>query len=148
MGLLTDEMRNFINYQKLGYVATVCPDNSPNLSPKGTIMVLDDTHLVFADIKSPNTIANLEKNPSVEINVVDPISRKGYRFKGFATIISSGNEYDSILKQYSKNGIKSKINKIVRIKVEKVSEVTSPLYDLGFAEDDIKKRWKEHYLSS
>ena len=147
MGLLTNEIKNFIEQQKLGYVATISPDNTPNLSPKGTISVWDEEHLVFADIKSPQTMANLEKNPSLEINVVDPITRKGYRFKGTGTILSSGQEYDKIVSYYSNIGIKSKIGRVVLIKVSSVNNVTSPLYDLGYTEEEIKKRWKEYYLS-
>ncbi len=142
MGLLTNEIKNLIEQQKLGYVATVSPDNTPNLSPKGTISVWDEEHLVFADIKSPQTMANLEKNPSLEINVVDPITRKGYRFKGTGTILSSGQEYDKIISYYSNIGIKSKIGRVVLIKVSSVNNITSPLYDLGYTEEEIKKRWK------
>ncbi len=148
MGLITNEMRNLIEHQKLGYVATVSPDNTPNLSPKGTLSVWKDDHLIFADIKSPKTMSNLEENPSIEINVVDPISRKGYRFKGISTIISSGPEFDKIISHYVDMGIKSTINKVVQIKVISINQITSPLYDLGYSEDDIKKRWKKHYLSS
>ena len=72
-----DEIRNFVNFQKLGYVATVSSDGSPNLSPKGTIVILDDSRLVFANIRSPQTVENLIKNPSIEINVIDPFSRMG-----------------------------------------------------------------------
>ena len=147
MGLITNEMKELIEKQKLGYVATVSPDNTPNLSPKGTLSVWNDEHLIFADIKSPKTISNLEENPSVEINVVDPISRKGFRFKGVATILSSGTEYDKIISHYMDKGIKSKINKVVQIKVTVVNQITSPLYDLGYSEEDIKKRWTQHYLS-
>ncbi len=147
MGLLTNEIKNLIEQQKLGYVATVSPDNTPNLSPKGTISVWDEEHLVFADIKSPQTMANLEKNPSLEINVIDPITRKGYRFKGTGTILSSGQEYDKIISYYGNIGIKSKIGRVVLIKVSSVNNVTSPLYDLGYTEEEIKKRWKEYYLS-
>ncbi len=147
MGFLTNEIKNFVEQQKLGYVATVSPDYTPNLSPKGTISVWDDKHLVFADIKSPKTMANLEKNPSLEINVVDPITRKGFRFKGTGTILSSGQEYDKIISHYSNMGIKSKIGRVVLIKVANVHEVTSPLYDLGYNEEEIKKRWKKYYLS-
>jgi len=147
MGLLTNEIKNFIDQQKLGYVGTVSPENTPNLSPKGTISVWDNEHLVFADIKSPNTMTNLEKNPSLEINVVDPITRKGYRFKGTGTILSSGKEYDKIISYYGNIGIKSKIGRVVLIKVSSVNNVTSPLYDLGYTEEEIKKRWKEYYLS-
>lgn len=148
MGLLTNEIKKFIEQQKLGYVATVSPDNTPNLSPKGTISVWNDEHLVFADIKSPKTMANLEKNPTLEINVVDPITRKGYRFKGTGTILGSGLEYDKIISHYKTMGIKSKIGRVVLIKVASVKGVTSPLYDLGYTEDEIKKRWKDYYLSS
>lgn len=148
MGLLTNEIRSIIEQQKLGYVATVSPDNTPNLSPKGTISVWDDERLVFADIKSPKTMANLEKNSSVEINVVDPISRKGYRFKGTGIILSVGKDYDDIISHYAAIGIKSKIGRVVLVKVTSVNDITSPLYDLGYAEDKIKKYWKNHYLSN
>jgi uncharacterized protein len=148
MGLITSEIKELIQRQKLGYVATVSPDNTPNLSPKGTISVWDANHLIFADIKSPKTISNLKENPSVEINVVDPITRKGYRFKGVSSFLSSGIVYEKIIAHYVEKGIKSKINKVVMIKVTKVSQITSPLYDLGYSEEDIKKRWKEYYLST
>ena len=81
MGILTNDMMRMVNEQQLGFIATVCPDGTPNLSPKGTTVVWDDEHLVFADVCSPNTIANLRHNPAVEINIVDMLLRKGYRFK-------------------------------------------------------------------
>jgi len=59
----TDDMKRIVAQQKLAFVATVCPDGTPNLSPKGTIAVWDDTHLVLADIRSPGTVANLKVNP-------------------------------------------------------------------------------------
>jgi len=142
----TNEIKNLLSKQKLGFVATVSPDNTPNLSPKGTITVWNND-LIFADIKSPNTIANLQKNPSIEINVVDPISRKGYRFKGTAKIISEGEEFTKIISHYKTQGIKSKINSIVSVKVESMHKVTSPVYDLGYSEEEIIAKWKKHYLS-
>jgi uncharacterized protein len=146
MAKFSDEIKNLLIGQKLGFVATVSPDNTPNLSPKGTIIVWKN-NLVFADIKSPNTIANLKKNPAIEINVVDPISRKGYRFKGTAKIISEGEEFEKIIEHYKKQGIKSKINLLVSVQVEKLNQVTSPLYDLGYSEKEIIDKWKKHYLS-
>src|SRR5438876_10236555 len=90
-------MKRVVREQALGFVATVCPDGTPNLSPKGTTAVLDDDHLVFLDTRSPGTVENLLANPSVEVNVVDPIVRKGYRFKGTARVLSSGAEFDRVL---------------------------------------------------
>ena len=88
MGILTDDMKRIVREQRLGYIATVCPDGTPNLSPKGTTAVWDDDHLVFADIRSPQSVQNIEQNPSVEVNVVDPLVRKGYRFKGWGLSIA------------------------------------------------------------
>ena len=56
----TDDIKNLLAKQKLGFVATVSPDNTPNLSPKGTIIVWNDD-LIFADIKSPNTMSKFTK---------------------------------------------------------------------------------------
>jgi hypothetical protein len=142
---ISNEIRSFVNFQKLGYVATVSADNTPNLSPKGTIIAIDESHLAFADIRSPQTIENLKKNPSIEINIVDPIHRKGFRFKGKGEIIGDGKQFKEVLEQYKKNGIKSKINAIVIVTVETLHEVTSPSYDLGMTEDDLVLKWKKYY---
>ena len=140
-----DEIKQFVNFQKLGYIATVSSDGSPNLSPKGTIVILDDSRLVFANIRSPQTITNLRNNPAIEINVIDPFSRMGYRFQGTAKIISEGDDFQKILKFFEEQGIKSKISDIVIVNVEYFSEVTSPSYDLGQSKDDLVKKWKQYY---
>jgi hypothetical protein len=62
------------------------PYNKPNLSSKGSLKVLDDNHLLFADIASPNTTRNLRHNPAIEINIVDPLIRRGFCFKGVTLI--------------------------------------------------------------
>ena len=145
MVVITEEIKNFVNFQKLGYVATVSNDNTPNLSPKGTIMVLDESHIAFADIQSPKTVENLRSNPSIEINVVDPFSRRGYRFRGIAEIISSGDKFNKIITNYKTSGVKSSIKSVILIKIEKLSEVLSPLYDLGHTEEELKTKWKKYY---
>ena len=104
MAILTEDMQRVVREQRLGYVATVCPDGTPNLSPKGTTRVWDDDHLVFADIRSPRTIANLKANPAIEINVVDWFTRKGYRFKGIATVIEAGPRFEELVAFYEQPG--------------------------------------------
>ena len=145
MVIITEEIKNFVNFQKLGYVATISADNTPNLSPKGTIMVLDESHLAFADIHSPQTVENLKRNPSIEINVVDPFSRRGYRFKGIAEIITTGDKFDKIISYYKESGVKSSIKTIITVKIKKLSEILSPLYDLGYTEKELKAKWKKYY---
>jgi len=145
---ISETVRKFLNSQKLGYVATVSEQGMPNLSPKGTIIAWNANTLAFADIRSPNTVKNLEKNPYLEINVVDPIVRKGFRFSGLGSIIRKGQTYDSILNHYRQIGVKSPIGAIIIVEISKIQEITSPLYDLGFSEGEIKEKWKKHLLDS
>jgi hypothetical protein len=145
MSVITSEIKNFLDVQKLGYVATVSSDGKPNISPKGTIIAWSSTLLAFADIRSPDTMLNLQNNPFVEINVIDPLSRKGYLFSGTAKIIKDTPLYDDILTHYRNNDIQSPINSIVIVDVSSVSTVTSPLYDLGKTEDEIKLKWKKYF---
>ncbi len=53
MGILTEEMKRVVTDIQLCYAATVTPDGKPNLSPKGSITVLSDDELGFADLASP-----------------------------------------------------------------------------------------------
>jgi uncharacterized protein len=144
MGILTADMQRVVREQRLGFIATVCPDGTPNLSPKGTTTVWDDDHLVFANVRSPGTLANLRANPAIEINVVDPILRKGYRFKGTATFANSGPLFDRAVAMYRSLGVASPILDIVLIEVERALPVDSPAYDLGLTEDEVSARWEAH----
>ena len=147
MGILTTEIKEFVKTEKLGYVATVCPDGTPNLSPKGTTTVWDDEHLVFADIHSPGTINNLLINPSIEINIVDIFLRKGYRFKGVGKVLSEGALFEEILSFYKDAGAKYTIKNIVLIKIERILPLSSPVYDTGISEDEVIKRWTDYWDS-
>jgi predicted pyridoxine 5'-phosphate oxidase superfamily flavin-nucleotide-binding protein len=147
MGILTAEIKEFIKSQKLGFVATVCPDGTPNLSPKGTTVVWDDDHLVFADIHSPGTVRNVLTNPALEINMVDVFVRKGYRFKGTGTVISEGALFEAIISFYRKAGATYAIKNVVLVTIERVLPVASPVYDTGVSEVEVKKRWRDHWNS-
>lgn len=146
---LSEDMKRVVLEQRLGFVATVCPDGTPNLSPKGTTTVWDDRHLAFADIRSPRTVENLRANPWIEVNVVDAILRKGYRFKGQATLVQPGDElYAEGLKRLAERGFRTRperIKTIVLIAVERAAPLLSPAYDDGATEDEVSARWEKHY---
>ena len=146
MEIISKEIKEFVNNEKLGFIATVCPDGTPNLSPKGTTIAWDDKHLAFADIHSPGTVNNLLINPSIEINIVDIFSRKGYRFKGSAEILSEGPLFNDILSYYRAAGSKHLIKNIILVKVDRILPVMSPAYDMQLSEDEIRNRWI-HYWS-
>jgi hypothetical protein len=108
--------------------------------------VWDDDHLVFANIRSPGTMANLRHNPRVEVNVVDPFARKGYRFKGVASILESGTVYGKVIAFYAERGSRvSAIREIVLVHVQVAQPLDSPAYDFGASEADVRARWERHF---
>jgi uncharacterized protein len=143
MTILTADMKRLADAE-LGFVATVSSDGTPNLSPKGTIAVWDDERLVFAHVRSPGTVENLRTNPSIEVNVVDQRSRKGYRFKGTATVHTDDDVYERGIEFYQARGMvkaRDRIRAIVIITVERAAAVVSPAYDLGVTEAELREKY-------
>jgi uncharacterized protein len=146
--VLNDDMKRVVREQRLGYVATVCPDATPNLSPKGTTAVWDDEHLVFLDLYSPGTVANIDAgNPVVEVNVVDPIRRKGYRFKGPAEVHRDGALFDDVVQWYERERgtDRGRVNSVVLVTVERAALLVSPAYADGTSEATIEQRSLDMY---
>ena len=134
MGILTDDMQRVVREQRLGFYATVSSDGSPNLSPKGSTYVLDDDHLFFADIRSPQTVANIRRGSLLEVNVVDPLVRKGYRFRGQGEIHEPGSaRFDGAIAVMRAAGSKlvDRVKAIVVIEVLEARPLSSPVYDDG-----------------
>jgi uncharacterized protein len=146
---LDEEMQRIVREQSLGFVATVCSDGTPNLSPKGTVTVWDDEHLVFLNLRSPQTVQNLATKPGMEINVVDPILRKGYRFKGDARVVSEGELFERILEFYERERgtSRQRVRGAVLMHVSHAGPLISPVYDVGASEEEVVARWREHHLA-
>ena len=103
---------------------------------------------MFANIRLAGTLSNLRQNPSVEVNVVDPFVRKGYRFKGVADILVSGPLYDKAIEFYKRRGSRiDLIREVVVLRVHSAQPLDSPAYDLGASEDEVRARWERHYQS-
>lgn len=81
---LTDEMKDLIKVQ-LAYIATVDEQGNPNIGPKRTMRVLDDTHLIFCENTNGQHHANIKANGKISVAFVDREANKGFRFTGKAT---------------------------------------------------------------
>jgi len=103
--VMTPDMMQVVREQRLGFVATVNADGTPNLSPKGTFVVVNAARVAFADIRSPGTLRNLIANPAVEVNFVDPFTRRGCRLFGTAQIVQRGQAgFDGLLPLFADHG--------------------------------------------
>jgi uncharacterized protein len=120
MAKLSEEVKAMIAEIRPGIISTASKDGKPNVSAKGSFRVLDDDHVIFADINSPRTIANLKENPYVSALVVHPRTLKGCRIWGKGEILTSGPLFDQLNKEFTEKGLK--VNHVVKIKVDKVQE--------------------------
>lgn len=143
--MLTPEMQRLIGEQPLGFLATVTPDGKPSVSPKGTFTVLDDATIAFGEIRSPGTIRNLQGNPAIDVNFVDPFTRKGCRVSGVATIVTRGaDDFDELLARLN-TALAQRIRAIVVIAVTKALPLSSPSYDDGATEESLRKAWTARF---
>ncbi len=149
MTVLTDVLLDLISEQKFGYVATVGADGAPNVSPKGTFIALDSQTLAFAEMRSPNTVANIAHDPRVEVNMVDVFARKGARFRGEARFVARGAaEFDALCPRWEEiwgPGLGALFNGIVVIRVTSAAPLSSPAYDLGAEEMALRAEWLAKY---
>ena len=151
MGILTDDMKRVVRQQRFGFIATVCPDGTPNLSPKGTTAVWDNDRLVFADLASPTTMGNLRQNPALELNVVDVYSRKGYRFKGTVSIVEKGEAlFDEICHAFNTgtrgvHQVQLPARSYVLLKVDRALPLVSPAYTPGKTERATREEWAAYW---
>lgn len=137
-----------IEMWRLGFVATVSVGGRPNVSPKGTFVVLDAQTIAFGEIRSPQTVTNLTANPEVEVNFVDQFTRKGVRVRGKAEMVRRGTEaFDALIPQWVDlwGDLAHRVNMIVKIPVEEAKPLTTPPYDDGATEEEMIALYKQKF---
>ena len=146
MATLSDDMKRLVREQRLAFVASVGADGTPSLSPKATTLVYDDEHLAYLDIASPGTRANIARNPVVEVNVVDHILRRGYRFKGVARLLTEGAEFDRAIGLFAAHSaLIGRSKGVVLIRIERAAALLSPAYAAGRSAAELAHEFSDYY---
>ena len=141
---LTLDMRAVIRSAHLCFAATVTPEGRPNVSPKRTIRVWDNTHLFFLDIASPHTRANVAAHPFMELNLVDQLSRRGYRFSGQTTLHEDGDIFErAIAKVLAEEDASYPARSVVLLEVDHAAPLLSPGYWHVSDENEMRAAWRE-----
>ena len=118
MAKLSEEARKVIGEVRPALVATSSKTGKPNVSAKGSVRVLDDESVVFADVASPRTVANIKENPQVAIIYLDSETRKGCRIWGKGEVLDSGPLFDETAAAMSKMNMT--VKNVVKVSVEEV----------------------------
>jgi len=137
-----------IERQRLGFVATVDDTGAPRVSPKGTFVVIDSDTIAYGDISSPGSTRRLRANSQVEVNFVDPLSRKGLRATGIADVLARGTEaFNTEFIRFNRWGeLSNRIKNIVVIRINFAKSIQTPAYDDGAKESDLIKMWTSNLV--
>ncbi|MHB1127751.1 MAG: pyridoxamine 5'-phosphate oxidase family protein [Bacillota bacterium] len=118
MAILTEEMKHMVATQQC-FVATADSEGNPNVAPKRSTRVLDDSTLMFVEGTAKHTYQNLLQNSRIAIAVVNREVLDGYRFVGTAEIQDSGPIYDAAAAMSAQAGL-PKPRAVVKVQVEEI----------------------------
>ena len=103
MAMLTAEIKAVIE-ATTPLVATCGGFGFPNITPKGSLRVLDDETLVFSELSGGKTYHNLRDRPTLSVLVLDLEHQAGYQIKGNATFVTAGELFDAAVREAEASG--------------------------------------------
>jgi uncharacterized protein len=125
MAKLTDAMKELVANNQC-FIATVCPDGSPNIGPKRSTRVFDDEHLMWTEVTGKQTWTNVQAGSKVAIGVVSPDRTTGFRFIGTPEVITSGPLFDAAAEGMRARGIMAPVIAVVKVTVEAIYNLGNP----------------------
>ena len=90
---LTQEMKEMITSQQC-FVGTVDKSGMPNVAPKRSTRVLNDSTIIYSEVTGGTTFTNIQHGSKVTVAVVNRDEMDGFRFIGIPEIVTDGNLYD------------------------------------------------------
>src|SRR5687768_11453589 len=88
---LTDEMTHLLDSALVDrspcLVATASAEGMPDVSYRGSVLVLDNDHLAFWERAKGETLTNLQENPGTCVFYRNSQTRQSWRFYGQAEVV-------------------------------------------------------------
>ncbi len=130
--MLNQEIIKYIDASVLCWLATVSEEQIPNVSPKEIFTYYQDSHLLIANIASPQSVKNILANNNVCVSFIDIFVQKGFQLHGTAQIVKkTAAEYVDLLAPLEKmTEGKFPISSIIKIQVTKAKPILAPRYML------------------
>ncbi len=126
---MNEEIRESIEKSVLCWLATSTLTGVPNVSPKEVFTTYGD-YIIIANIASPNTIKNIQRNANICISFIDIFIQKGFQIKGKAKIVKSDSpEYQELSKPLLKiTSGKFPFQSITQIEIAHAKPIIAPKY--------------------
>ncbi len=131
-GPLTEAVCEAARRSVLCWLATVDAQGQPNVSPKEVWSMVDDRHVVVANIASPLTARNIAQQPKVCLSFVDVFVQKGYKLLGSARLVQPDDADFShwAAPLLAMVGQRFVIHSVLCVAVESVASIVAPSYRL------------------
>ena len=100
MKRLPEEVVQFLHSQNFVIVSTIDSDGTAHSACKGIVDIKREGTILLLDLYRGNTYANIKRNPSITITVVDEHRFKGYCLKGKAITIHESDFDPHIIKAW------------------------------------------------
>ena len=139
--MLRQDMQDLIRAFSAGSVATINDDGTPSVSPKATFVVLDEVTVAFGNIRSPGTVHNLQHRAAIEVCFTDILARRAVRISGTGKSVPKSEADASLLDAYRVSWAPylDHVRSFVVIDVTAAEIITSPAYDVGFTEAELRE---------
>jgi hypothetical protein len=121
MAKLNSEMKAMFE-QELSVIATASKEGTPNVGPKGSMHVVDEETLAYAEGTGEKTLQNLQQNPRAAVLVVSRGKGDGYQVKGKAELLSAGDFYEQVARKQEERK-RPRPKYVVKIKIEEIYSV-------------------------
>ncbi|MEE4451320.1 pyridoxamine 5'-phosphate oxidase family protein [Novosphingobium resinovorum] len=106
MSAIDETMKQFLAVQ-LPIQATVSKDGLPDIGPKRSLRVYDDTTLIYNENTGGQTLQNILDGSNMAIAVIDREALDGYRFVGKPEVFSEGAPFDNAVAFAETAGMKT-----------------------------------------
>ena len=111
-------MELFNDRQAMKIIATVDAAGKPHLTPKGTMMAIDDETIAYSEMAGGKTKANLEATEQAAVLACKEL--KAWKVRGVLQgVYTSGDVFEKFRKT-AKEELGLDVNNVVTIKVEEV----------------------------
>lgn len=114
----------------LCWLGTVDESGAPNVSPKEVFCAWGEDSILIANIASPESERNIRQCPRVCVSFVEVLVQKGFKVKGFATVIDPANpQYSELIKPLVKiTGGNFPVHNIFKVSISHVFPIIAPSY--------------------
>ncbi|GAA3943012.1 pyridoxamine 5'-phosphate oxidase family protein [Pseudoclavibacter caeni] len=122
MTVITPEAKAVLD-DNLAIQATVNPDGTPDIGPKGSLRSYDDTHIIYNERTARQTLKNIENGSKIIVVAIDLAKHSGYRFFGTPHLFGEGTPEFANAEQWAAGNGQKAPKYAVLIDVERVDKL-------------------------